>query len=303
MLCSEYKPNQEVAESTRSNLAGHTPSVKHLRVSGYLCYRHIPDQRRKKLDDKSEAMILVGYHTAGAYKLYNPITKKITASRDVTFEEDKCWDWNNNVSKGEKYIPFELLDEQATEEETVPTPQAPNNDQVTLRRSEVTSIPNRTLQGYERVSDDMVTPDGDIVHLTLFLDTEPLTYVEASKHEEWRQAMKEEIASIEKNETWNITQLPTGKKPIAVKWIYKLKHLPDGTIAKYKARLVAKGFLQKHGIDFTEMFAPVARIETVRLVVAIANHLRWEFVQLDVKSAFLNGKLEEEVYVEQPQGF
>ncbi|CAJ2677657.1 unnamed protein product [Trifolium pratense] len=149
----------------------------------------------------------------------------------------------------------------------------------------------------------MVTPDGDIVHLALFVDTEPLTYAEASKHEEWRQAMTEEIASIEKNATWSITQLPPGKKPIAVKWIYKLKHLPNGTIAKYKARLVAKGFLQKQGIDFSEIFAPVARIETVRLVVAIANHFRWEFVQLDVKSAFLNGKLEEEVYVKQPQGF
>ncbi|MCH79928.1 reverse transcriptase [Trifolium medium] len=94
--------------------------------------------------------------------------------------------------------------------------------------------------------------------------------------------MDEEIASIEKNNTWNLVHLPANKRPIAVKWIYKLKYLPDGTIAKYKARLVAKGFLQKHGIDFKEIFAPVARIET---------------------SAFLNGKLEEKVYIEQPQGF
>jgi hypothetical protein len=101
----------------------------------------------------------------------------------------------------------------------------------------------------------------------------------------------------------SLVHLPANKKPIAVKWIYKLKFHPDGSISKYKARLVAKGFLQKPGIDFTEIFAPVARIETVRLVVAIANHFDWEIAQLDVKSAFLNGKLEEEVYIEQPQGF
>ncbi|MCI24907.1 reverse transcriptase, partial [Trifolium medium] len=125
--------------------------------------------------------------------------------------------------------------------------------------------------------------------------------------------------------------LPANKKPIAVKWVYKVKHFPDGTIAKHKARLVAKGCLQKPDIDIKEMVcqsdvatdvgtscakpvnnvpefklevcAPVARLETVRLVVAVANQLNCQIVQPNVKSAFLNGKLEEEVYVEQPQGF
>ncbi|PNX58209.1 equilibrative nucleoside transporter 3-like protein, partial [Trifolium pratense] len=114
---SPTKKLQKVPEAIWSR---HTPSVKHLRVFGCLCYRHIPDQRRKKLDDKSEAMILVGYHTASAYKLNNLITKKITASRDVNFEEDKCWDWNNTTSDDGNYVPFELLDEQAAEEATVP---------------------------------------------------------------------------------------------------------------------------------------------------------------------------------------
>jgi hypothetical protein len=118
----------------------------------------------------------------------------------------------------------------------------------------------------------MITPDGDIVHLALYVDTEPLTYEQATKYEEWMGAIEEEITSIEKNKTWILVHLPANKKPIAVKWIYKLKHQPDGSIAKYKASLVANGFLQKHGIDFTEIFSPVARIETVRLVVAIANH-------------------------------
>lgn len=88
-----------------------------------------------------------------------------------------------------------------------------------------------------------------------------------------------------------------------MKWVYKVKRNPSGKIIKHKARLVAKGFLQKEGVDYGEIFAPVARIETVRFVVAIASFKGWSMHQLDVKSAFLNGPLEEEVYVEQPPGF
>jgi hypothetical protein len=296
-------PTKKLNKVPEAIWSGHTPSVKHLRVFGCLCYKHVPDQKRKKLDDKSEPMILVGYHTAGSYKLYNPMNQKITTSRDVTFAEDKCWEWNNEESHGEKYIQIELLDEQGTTEDEVPTPQQVDTLHNEPRRSTRTTIPNRNLQDYDMISDTMVTPDGDIVHLALFVDTEPISYVEASNHHEWREAMQDEIEAIERNHTWELVKLPPHKKAIAVKWIYKIKHKPDGSIAKYKARLVAKGFLQKQGIDYTEVFASVARLETVRLVIAIANHLNWDFVQLDVKSAFLNGKLEEEVYVEQPQGF
>jgi len=93
------------------------------------------------------------------------------------------------------------------------------------------------------------------------------------------------------------------KKPIDVKWVFKLKLNLDGKISKRKARLVARGFLQRKGLDYSEVFALVARIETIRLVVALANGKGWPMFQLDVKSAFLNGPLEEEVYVTQPPGF
>ena len=146
-------------------------------------------------------MILVGYHTAGAYKLYNPITKKLTTSRDVTFAEDKSWNWSTSTSQSDNYVPFELLEEQATTEDTMPTPPPQQNTPVAVRRSERTSIPSRTLQDYETIPDNMITPDGDIVHLALFVDTEPLTYAQAAKFEEWRQAMQDEIASIERNHT------------------------------------------------------------------------------------------------------
>jgi hypothetical protein len=91
-------PTKKLNQVPEAIWSGSTPSVKHFRVFGCLCYKHIPDQKRKKLDDKSEVMIMIGYHTAGAYKLYNPITKKVTSSRDVTFEEDKSWNWNTSYS-------------------------------------------------------------------------------------------------------------------------------------------------------------------------------------------------------------
>jgi hypothetical protein len=279
--------------------------VKHLRVFGSLCYRHIPDQKRKKLDDKSEALILVGYHTAGSYKLYNPVTKKLTASRDVTVNEKEQWDWSNTGSTSESTLPFIFHDEdeEAVTHDNPPPPVNNNNTDNALRRSDRQRAPNRNLVDFDTIPDNLITNDGDLVHLALFVDIEPLSYTSAAKSEVWRNAMQEEIQSIDKNNTWQLVSLPTDKKSIAVKWVYKVKHNADGSIAKHKARLVAKGFLQQEGVDYTEIFAPVARLETMRLVVAVAYHLSWPIVQLDVKFAFLNGKLEEEVYVEQPQGF
>ena len=139
--------------------------------------------------------------------------------------------------------------------------------------------------------------------MALKAEIEPVSVEEAVKDRKWIEAMKDELKSIEKNETWQLCTLPSGKKPISVKWVYKVKEKLNGEIAKYKARLVARGFLQKEGIDFTDVFTPVARIETIRLIVAIASYRGWPLHQMDVKSAFLNGWLDEEVYVSQPPGF
>ena len=102
-------------------------------------------------------------------------------------------------------------------------------------------------------------------------DAEPIDLDEAIASEVWRLAMEEELRSIEKNQTWEMVELPQNKTLIGVKWIFKVKLKPDGTVAKYKARLVSKGFMQKEGIDYTKVFAPVARLEMVRLVVALAS--------------------------------
>lgn len=117
------------------------------------------------------------------------------------------------------------------------------------------------------------------------------------------RAMNKEISAIEKNGTWELTTLPTGARKIGVKWIFKTKLNERGEVDKYKARLVAKGYAQKHGIDYTEVFAPVARWDTIRMILALAAQKGWCVYQLDVKSAFLHGELNEDIFVEQPQGY
>lgn len=115
--------------------------------------------------------------------------------------------------------------------------------------------------------------------------------------------VNEEIEAIQKNETWILTKLPEGKKAIGLKWVYKSKLNPDGTLLKKKARLVAKGFSQHEGIDFEEIYSSVARMKTVRVFIAIGAQRGWKIYQLDVKTTFLNGELKEEVFVQQSEGF
>eukprot|EP00253_Pinus_taeda_P007479 PITA_07479 len=115
--------------------------------------------------------------------------------------------------------------------------------------------------------------------------------------------MNEEIGAIEKSKTWELVDLPEGKDAIGVKWVYKTKSNAEGKIDRHKARLVVKGYKQQQGRDYDETFAPVARMETVRIVLSIAAQHKWKIYQMDVKFAFLNGVLKEEVYVEQPSGY
>ncbi|KAK9723855.1 hypothetical protein RND81_05G030300 [Saponaria officinalis] len=125
---------------------------------------------------------------------------------------------------------------------------------------------------------------------------EPNNYEEASKNQEWLEAMKNEMEMIIKNDTWELVDPPQNRKVIGVKWVYKTNLNPDGNVNKYKARLVVKGYTQKAGIDYGDTFAPVVRLDTVKALIALAAQKSWKIYQLDVKSAFLNGELEEEIF-------
>ena len=127
-------------------------------------------------------------------------------------------------------------------------------------------------------------------------------FKEALEHENWHHAMLDEFTSIEANDTWSLVDPPPGVRPIGLKWVYKTKRDEAGLVTKFKARLIAKGYVQRQGIDFDEVFAPVACLESVRLLLALATSEGWAIHHMDVKSAFLNGELLEDVYVEQPRG-
>lgn len=131
---------------------------------------------------------------------------------------------------------------------------------------------------------------------------EPKNYKEACLSEHWIKAMKSELDALDKNETWNIVDLPPHVKPIGNRWVFKVKHKADGTIERYKARLVAKGYNQIEGLDFFDTFSPVAKLTTVRTLLATAAINNWFLHQLDVNNAFLHRELKEDVYMTIPEG-
>ncbi|KAK8669804.1 hypothetical protein V6N13_104573 [Hibiscus sabdariffa] len=149
----------------------------------------------------------------------------------------------------------------------------------------------------------LVTTHGDVI---LVDQDEPKTYQEAvasPDSEKWLEAMRSEMDSMSENQVWTLVEPPEGIKPIGCKWVFKKKTDMDGNVQTYKGRLVAKGFQQIHGVDYDETFSPVAMIKSIRILLAVVAFHDYVIWQMDVKTAFLNGKLEEGVYMTQPEGF
>ncbi|KAL4019983.1 hypothetical protein IC575_018747 [Cucumis melo] len=232
---------------------GYKPSLKFLKVFGCLCFTHVPQSKRDKLDRRASPGVFIGYSSISkAYKIFQPQTGKIVVSRDVHFEEDEEWNFDDAEKKGQtlEKMKFKFFDSSIEEEDD--------------RQNEIVD--------------------------------------DASKDQRWIAAMEEELSMIEKNKTWILVDRPQDRKVIGVKWVFRTKLNADGSINKHKARLVVKGYAQIFGVDYSDTFAPVARMDTIRLLFAIAAQKGWKLYQLDVKSAFLNGVLQEEIYVEQPEG-
>lgn len=181
-------------------------------------------------------------------------------------------------------------------------------------------LPNRVTRGKPKVSYELVLNSKSKYPINNYvsyhrLSKESMAFVnqlsvvsipnsvqEALKDPKWREAMNEEMKALQKNSTWEVVDLPEGKIPVGCRWVFTIKYKADGTIERCKARLVAKGYTQTYGIDYMETFAPVAKINTVRILLSLAVNLDWPLHQFDVKNAFLHGNLQEEVYMELPPG-
>ena len=272
--------------------SGEKPSVAHLRVFGSSCYSHIPKDERKKLDPKAEQAIFLGYglETKG-YRLYNMKTQKIYFSRDVIFDEMSFRKEKEEIIQEQETSTRIELESNTETSDSETTNEIMEEPKTSRKSSRARKAPNHY---------------GEWVNMANENKIEPKTVKEARSGEnqlQWIEAMQNEINSLKEHQVWDLVELPPGRKAIGSKWIFKCKTDAEGNVERYKARLVAQGFNQKYGIDYEETFSPVVRFESVRTILALAANLGFKLHQMDIKTAFLNGELEEEIFMRQPEGF
>lgn len=281
------------------------PNLKYIRIFGCEVMEKIPSPKRKKWDPKAVKKLFIGYcdETKG-YRLIDPNTKKVTISRDVVFLEHKMSQKpvdNTNATNAQE--PMWMEDKEVKEQE---------------ESSEVSSTEDADFLGFEteekenesqtepvRRSDRTAKPISYPDFITYFVteNNEPQTPGEALKSVDaakWEQAMKTELESFVKNDTFEWTDLPKGKKVLKTKWVFRIKTPADNHV-QYKARLVVKGCEQKPGRDYEETFAPVIKYSSLRFLLALAVKEDLQTTHMDVQSAYLHGYLTEEVYVQPPE--
>lgn len=269
---------------------GEKPPVHYFRTFG--CIGHVKETRPhpKKLDDRSTPMIFVGYEGGSkAWRFYDPNGKRVTVSRDVVFDEAAEWQWNERDGDNMYHDPEPFVIERTVEGDPdshgqrtptlAPSPDVntpgsasqvefstppPGQQHLDVNHDDDVPLRFRTLDNLL----DYQPPPGLAVRqldheLHFSSAEEPSSFKIAQQEPCWKQAMEEEMRSINDNHTWELVDLPPGHRAIGLKWVYKVKRDEAGNVIRHKARLVAKGYVQRAGIDYKEVFAPVARIESV----------------------------------------
>ncbi|KAL4323581.1 hypothetical protein GQ457_11G003910 [Hibiscus cannabinus] len=309
---------------------GKKVSYEHFKVFGCRAFVHIPKDERSKLDAKTKQCIYLGTpQDEFGYRLWDPVNKRIVRSRDVVFLEDQTIEDTKQsgspVSKAITQIiqdPMPVIRHETIEEQNVEN-QDENNDSPTDESSteanedqpietigpevapepEVTPQPKLRRPVRERRPSNRYSP---LEYVIVVNEGEPQSFDQAMEDdhkEEWLKAMQEEMQSLHENQTYDLVELPKGRRALKNKWVYKRKTDESNKKPRHKARIVVKGCNQKEGIDFEEIFSPVVKMSSIRVVLGLAATLDLEVEQLDVKTTFLHGDLEEEIYMEQPRGF
>ncbi|GJW46902.1 retrotransposon protein, putative, ty1-copia subclass [Tanacetum coccineum] len=276
-------PTKKVDKTPYELWHGKVPNLSYLKVWGCEAHvkRHTPDKLHKDL-----------------VNLYADFLEK-----DFILQKESG---RNVESNDEDILPSENTSKHPIEEESLAPIVSQEEDVVPVRRSVRThKAPDRLCLNVE-IDPDRLSFNIEVEEHSLGDLNEPANYKAAlsdPEFEKWLVAMNEEMQSMNDNKVWKLVVLPPNAKVVKSKWIYKKKTDMDGKVYIYKARLVAKGFTQTYGVDYEETFSPVADIRAIRILIAIAAYYDYEIWQMDVKTAFLNGFLEEEIYMEQPEGF
>lgn len=269
-------------------------SYKYLKVWGCLAKVMAPLPKRMKIGPKTVDCIFIGYTENSTtyrflvYKSKNPDIHEntIMESRNASFFEHMFPRKSNEDGPSESKRKLDDIDDDDDDSDNEDI----EDSSTKLRRSKRARTENSFGSNF----------------YMYMIDAEPQSYKEAMSSTEgplWKEAIRSEISSIMQNHTWNLVDLPPGCKTLGSKWIFKRKMKTDGTIDKYKARLVIKGYKQKKGYDYFDTYSPVSRMTSIRMILAIVSLRNLEVHQMDVKTAFLNGDLEEEIYIDQPEGF
>ncbi|RVX12712.1 Retrovirus-related Pol polyprotein from transposon TNT 1-94 [Vitis vinifera] len=277
---------------------GRKPSLRHIRIWG--CPAHVLKGKTGKLKPRSKVCMFVGYPkgTRGGM-FYSAQDNKVFVSTNATFLE---YNYMADFKPRSKVVLEELLVDEIS---PMPTTVVERQRKETTAQDLTPPPPRRSgreirlpIRYRENGEAQVAVIDGS--------DDDPLTFKMAMDdvdREKWQEAMKLEIESMYSNSVWELVDLPEGIKPIGCKWIYKRKRGPNGKVETFKARLVAKGFTQKEGVDYEDTFSPVAMLKSIRILLSITAYYDYEIWQMDVKTAFLNGHLEETIYMVQPEGF